>query len=144
MIVVDASVASKWFLIEQDSQDALKILGSDLKLVGPTLAKYEVAGAITRRAKDKQISANDASSYMDRWLRAVASNVIRLEEDNRDITLGQELAIKLSHVLPDCVYLAMAQRLDIPLVTADEVFAKKARKLHSSVFSIPQTLDLAA
>lgn len=67
MVVIDASVAAKWFLIELDSQDALKILSSDMKLVGPTLAKYEVAGAFTRRAKDKQITVDDAESYMDRW-----------------------------------------------------------------------------
>ncbi len=144
MIVIDASVATKWFLIEEDSQDALKILHSELKLIGPTLAKYEVAGAITRRAKDKLITANDATVYMDRWLRAVATNVVRLEEDNRDITLGQELAVKLAHGLPDCVYLAMAKRLEIPLVTADDTFAKKARKLHDGVLSISQTLATAA
>lgn len=144
MVVVDASVAAKWFLIEQDSKDALKILNSDMKLVGPTLAKYEVAGAFTRRAKDKQITVDDAKSYMDRWLLAIATNVMRLEEDNRDITSALDLAIKMVHVLPDCIYLAMAKRLDVPLVTADEVFAKKARKLHNKVLNITQTLTLAA
>ena len=50
MIVVDASVATKWFLPEPDSEDALGVLTSGLKLVGPTLAKYEVAAAFYRRA----------------------------------------------------------------------------------------------
>lgn len=61
---------------------------------------------------------------------------MRLEEDNRVITEAHALAIKMGHVLPDCIYLAMAKRLDVPLVTADEVFAKKARKLHDKILNI--------
>ncbi len=66
MLVVDASIAVKWFLVEEDSINAIRLLNCNLKLVGPVLAKYEGAGATTRRARDKQITVHDALSYRDR------------------------------------------------------------------------------
>ena len=144
MLVVDASVATKWFLAEDDSDDALQLLTIGLKLIGPTLAKYEVASAFARRLRDQEISPDDATEYQDRWLHAVATNVIRLSEDDRDIRTGSELAANIGHLLPDCIYLAMAERLQVPLVTADEAFAKKARKSSESVLTMKEALALAA
>ena len=143
ILVVDASVAAKWFLCEEDSNKALQILTSGLKLIGPSLAKYEVAGAISRRARDKLVVEADSEAYLQRWLHAVSTNVIRLEEDNRDIVTAHEIGMKLGHPLPDCIYLAMARRLDAPLVTADAVFAKKARKHYDRVFGIADSLSLS-
>ena len=145
MLVVDASIAAKWFLDEGDSEEAIGILGTGLKLVAPSLAKYEVASAFIRRVREKEISSEDGLSYRDRWLHAVATNVIRLEEDNRDIIVGGEMAVALGHMLPDCVYLAMSQRLSVPLVTADDQFAKKViKKKSGKVLSIREALALAA
>jgi len=45
MIVVDASVAMKWFLNDQDSQ-ALGLFHQSYKLVAPELIRIEVLAAI--------------------------------------------------------------------------------------------------
>ena len=49
MIVVDASVAVKWFLVEAGSEAAPALLETESEIVGPDLLLIEVAGAIVRR-----------------------------------------------------------------------------------------------
>ena len=53
MIVIDASVAAKWFLPEIGSDEAVKLQEGTAELIGPELIRMEVAGAITRRVRDK-------------------------------------------------------------------------------------------
>jgi predicted nucleic acid-binding protein len=39
-----------------------------------------------------------------------------------------DFAVKPGHPVYDCFYLALAQRLDVPLVTADRVFWRMVRR----------------
>ncbi|GAB5407256.1 MAG: type II toxin-antitoxin system VapC family toxin [Aureliella sp.] len=144
MLVVDASVAAKWFFSEADSHSALELFRTDFKLVGPGIIRLEVASAFARRARDDQITAEDALDNRDRWLSAIATNAIRLEDQSIDLAVGLELALRLKHLLPDCVYLAMAMRYEAPLVTADEKFARKASKEYEKVLGIEEALALSA
>jgi len=134
VIVVDASVAVKWFLKEEHSDCAITLTTLNIKLVGPALAQYEVAGAFIRACRRQDIDAQTAAECRDQWLRSVSTNVMRLEGDDRDIVRGSELAVSLQHPLSDCIYLAMAERLDIPLITADAIFHEKAKVKHHSLF----------
>ena len=44
------------------------------------------------------------------------------------VELCLPLALNLGHPIYDCFYLALAQRQDVPLVTADEAMIAAARK----------------
>jgi predicted nucleic acid-binding protein len=48
MIVVDASVAAKWFLPEKGSSAALALQEGPSQLAAPDLIRMEVAAAITK------------------------------------------------------------------------------------------------
>ena len=142
MIVVDASVAVKWFLRENHSDNAITLLTLDRKLVAPTVAIYEVTGAFVRALRRNDIDLEIAVESRDRWLNTVRTNVLRLESDSRDIVRATEIASTLEHAFADCVYLAMAERLDTPLVTADSVLFEKANKATDRVVHISNVLDL--
>ncbi len=133
MIVVDASVAVKWFLREDYSHEARKVASAGLKMVGPTLVQYETAGAFVRAMRRNDINATDAMQCCQKWLHTLKAQVIRLESDHRDVTAGSRLAAQLQHPLADCIYLAMAERLDASLVTADRPFCERATKHHKPV-----------
>ena len=105
MTVVDASVAVKWFLNEAYSEESIALTDLNHKLIAPTLAQYEVSGAIIRAMRRKDIPEHKAAELIRRWLNATARNVVRLEDDNRDILRGSELAVELGHPLKDCIYL---------------------------------------
>lgn len=65
-IVVDASVALKWFLPEPDSAKAEELLGSHDILVAPTLIVSEVCNAVWKRLRRGETTAQHADWVPDR------------------------------------------------------------------------------
>ena len=48
--------------------------------------------------------------------------------DADDIEAAARLAMALQHPLPDCLYLAAAERLGAALITADRAFVRRAER----------------
>lgn len=136
MIIIDASVAVKWLLPEPGDLAAQQLLGE--RLLGPSLIRVEVAAALARKARSKQIQPQDAEAAADLWLQAIADGVIALVSDETDLPRAFRLALALNHPLQDCLYLALAERLDAPLITADEKFVAKVRSSHPRVRMLSQ------
>jgi predicted nucleic acid-binding protein len=130
MIVVDASVAVKWLTGEQDREAANQLLANGEPIVGPALLRTEVAAALARKARFGDITADDATAALELWLTMLHRADLDLTIEHPDLARALALSLELSHPLQDCVYLALAERLDAPLVTADEKFAAKARRRH--------------
>lgn len=133
MTVVDASVAVKWVTGEQDREAANQLLESGEQIVGPFLIRTEVASAVARKARFGDITADDARAALELWLTMLGRPEIDLIAEDADLPRALALSLELKHPLQDCVYLALAERLDAPLVTADEKFAAKARRRHPRV-----------
>ena len=133
MIVVDASVAAKWFLPEADSEAAQALLAGPRRLLAPDLIRIEVAAAITRQARLGRLSADRVRALVAEWAQALADGAITLTPARDDIDGAAELAIQLRHPLQDCLYLALALRLDVPIVTADRAFINRARTAHPRI-----------
>ena len=117
--IVDASVAIKVVVAEEDSDAAHRLAASDDTLHAPRLMVSEIANTLWRKARVGDIEPSRAGALMtaatalpDRW--------------HADETVGAEavrLAIALDRPVYDCVYLALAYRLNAQLVTADRRFA---------------------
>jgi predicted nucleic acid-binding protein len=130
MIVVDASVAVKWLVSEKDEDAAEELLRTEAQVAGPAFLRVEVTAAIARKARFGEISASQAASAVELWHSMLRGPDIDLIAEDPDLARALALSLELSHPLQDCVYLALAERLDAPLVTADEKFAAKARRRH--------------
>ncbi len=126
MVVVDASVAAKWVLREPGSDQAMSLLADGEVLVAPELIKIEGASAITWAYRSERLSREDADDALRHWHDYMASGVLALIENDRDLYRAAELSCQLRHPLPDCLYLALAERLAVGLVTADGTFARRA------------------
>jgi predicted nucleic acid-binding protein len=126
MIVVDASVAIKWNLIESDSESAAELLTCGVALFAPELLRVEGAGAFTRARRNGRLRAEDLPRVVDAWLTNVEGGAIQLSPDRLDLRRAAAMSLELRHPLPDCLYLALAERLSAELVTADTTFAKRA------------------
>jgi predicted nucleic acid-binding protein len=70
-------------------------------------------------------------------LQAVADGVIRLVDDERVIAPALLLAMSLQHKVPDCVYLALAEREGAGIATADDRLARLARSRGVDVLQVP-------
>lgn len=78
MIVVDASVAVKWFIPTADSDQAIALLRSGQKLIAPELIRVEVAAALTRLCRTGQIPAAVIQPLLDDWREALHQRAVSL------------------------------------------------------------------
>lgn len=127
--VIDASVAAKWLAPEPGSAQADRLLDDELQV--PSLLFPEVAKVLWQK---------QASGEMDiatvliaaRWLLQLPLQVHECALLLKD---GLDLAVRLRHPADDCFYLALARRVDCPLVTADRRLIDRCRR--------PDAQDLA-
>lgn len=133
MTVIDASVAVKWFLPEPGEDAAQQVLAAGEELTAPSLIRVEVAAAILRKARFKEIEEQEAQMTTRLWFQALVDGVVTLVPDEADLPEAVRVALALKHPLQDCLYLAVAKRLGAPLITADQKFAAKASAAYPNV-----------
>jgi predicted nucleic acid-binding protein len=123
-LVVDASVAAQWVLAEPGSTRALA-LRDEGGLIAPSLIAAEVGSALWKAVRRDGVAKQDALDAIQAILLAFEA-LIPIE----DLRLrALELAIALDHSIYDCFYLALAERENAPLVSADKPLIEKAKKL---------------
>ena len=123
-LVVDASVAAKWVAFEPGSAAAIEVRRHDDHLIAPSFAIAEIGNALWKKVSRREMNRNEAVSAF----RLAVSHYAEFVpfEDFGEAAL--ELAIALRHPIYDCFYLALAERENAPLATADEAMIAAARK----------------
>lgn len=130
MLVVDASVATKWFVIEDLHEEAKRLLDSDVPLLAPRIIEVEVASAIIARARRGEMPQAHALKLVSHWLKDfLDSPALQLVENHKLLAEAARMAAVLDHKLPDCLYLALAQDIGGFLVTADAQQARKGQRV---------------
>jgi predicted nucleic acid-binding protein len=136
-LVVDASVAAKWHLRdEQHATAALALLthftAGQVALFAPEHIRYEVAATLTsatlgnrprlrRRVAERSIDAFLALGVQTVGTDALIRDAFRLVHQYRV-------------AFYDALYLALARDLDIPLITADRRFYQRVRQLPTMIW----------
>ncbi|WBH15988.1 type II toxin-antitoxin system VapC family toxin [Sphingomonas radiodurans] len=123
MIVIDASLAFKWFVEEIDS-DAAIAFASISDLVAPSLLRSEVGNALWKKVVSKEITAAGAESA----LASIDAFIFEWVELAELTPSAFAIAVELGHPIYDCYYLALAQARDLNLATADDRFAARCTK----------------
>lgn len=127
MIVVDASIAAKWYLNEPGSEEAAALLTSSSILIAPALIRIEVTGAILRRYREGKLSLERAREACSLWDADLAGGAIRLMPDDTLLVPARAIAFQIRHAIQDCLYLAAAVETgQARLVTADPTFHARA------------------
>ena len=116
--VVDASVAVKWLVAEEDTDVAQELATSDHDLHAPRLMASEVANALWRKARAGEIERRAAGIL----LANVPNMPVRWGADEIVAADAMRLAQALDHPVYDCVYLALAHRVGATMLTADRRF----------------------
>jgi predicted nucleic acid-binding protein len=135
VIVIDASVAVKWFLPEVGSDAASALLtADDVELVGPDLLAVEVCATLVRGANMVKANRADALTKLAKFKAMLDMGAVNLIRTSPGLMhQAASRAIDIGHPLKDCLYLAMAMELGCDLVTCDARFMAKAREVWDRV-----------
>jgi predicted nucleic acid-binding protein len=121
-LVVDASVALKWFLADEPHRaEAEGVLHSGEPLIAPDLIIAETCNAAWRGVRAGRMRQTQAEA-MARSLPGLLDTLVPgpVLAEQAIVIAGQ-----LDHAVYDCFYLALAGSLNVPLVTADARFLSK-------------------
>ncbi len=136
-VVLDASVAVRWVVPERGSDAAAALLDEPRTWLAPRLLVTEVASALRRKVAGHELTAPVAIGALAAIVDAVGDGVIRLADDEALIGSALSLALALERKLPDCLYLALAEREGAALATADKALAAMARGRGVVVLVVP-------
>jgi len=117
----------RWVVTERGSEKAAELLDRPIAWIAPRLMLTEVASALRRKVAGGELEAEIAVHALGVIVDAIADGVIRLADDEQLIGQALLLALMLRHRVPDCLYLALAEREGAGLATADERLGGLAR-----------------
>jgi len=124
MTIVDASVATAWYVRIATSDAALPVRNRPF-LAAPEFLKVELTSSLLKYVR---VGLLEPSA-----IRHAQSQIRTLVEiwvpDERLLTVATETARSNNHKIYDCLYLALALERREPLATADRRLAALAAKL---------------
>ncbi len=127
MSVIDASVALKWILPESDTPKAVRLRDEFRRglreLIAPDVFLSEVAHALTKAERRGIISVGMA----ERRMLSVIGCLPGLHPSLPLIRRAVQIASRARIAVYDCLYVALAEREDCELITADEKLIKNLR-----------------
>ena len=125
-IIIDSSVAIKWYLPDESDDRALKIKSDfadgTILLVVPLLFFYEISNILRTTTKSLRITREDSiKAYQD-----LMELHFIIYSSKELFTAAFKQALVLDLTAYDANYIVLAEYLQIPFYTADEKLVKKA------------------
>ncbi|MBN1488810.1 MAG: type II toxin-antitoxin system VapC family toxin [Phycisphaerae bacterium] len=130
-MVIDASVAAKWFLKDSSEADVdladqllVALLADDIEMHAPRVFTYEVCSLLTkacltrdRQTKEPRLTKRDAAECVRRLFRLPIQHS---QASSMEGVEALELAVDSSKTHYDMTYLRLAQELACHWCTADD------------------------
>ena len=129
-VVVDASIAVKWWAPEPDSAVAARLLHGSWRLIAPDFMAAEAANAWWEKHRLGEMPRAEVETAVSR-LGAVGIEWI---PTIRTVSAAARLAVELRHSVYDCLYLVTAREQGLPLATTDDWLVKTARRMGMAVY----------
>jgi predicted nucleic acid-binding protein len=115
--LLDTSVAVKWFVPEEDSEKALSLRRAqedrELQLYAPEVLLMELANALRYSS---EFSAGEIIEALETLFEL---NILLMPFSLDALNLAVTLSMEHDLAVYDAYFLALAQALEIPLITAD-------------------------
>jgi len=115
ILVVDASVACKWFVAENDAIIAEAVFASGGPLLAPDLIVAEVGNIAWAKERRGEISGDQAVAMAE----GIVDMFDELIPSAALVSSALSIARSLNHPIYDCFYLALAEAKRAKLISAD-------------------------
>lgn len=127
-LVIDASIAAKWFLDDESDVDLAtdilaEFLAGDIELHAPRVFMYEVCSLLAKACGGRRLTKADGSQKV-RDLFALAQSIELIELEETSAVSSLEMSADFSKTFKDMTYLWLAEELDCQWCTADEKVLK--------------------
>jgi predicted nucleic acid-binding protein len=126
-LVIDASIAIKWFIPEAGSDAAIELISKKHQLLAPDLIRAEVGNIVWKLHRRKFIETEDVYHIVNDFLVMP----IDIHDSESLISNAVEIAVATGTTVYDSLYLALAVEKGTVMVTAD---AKLAKALKDTVW----------
>ena len=117
--VIDASVASKWFFREEESEIAEQLLAmfeeGQSRMVVPSLFYSEMGNIVLKKIRRKDCSLAEG---LDK-IRQLSALTLEKRNDEEFLDVALENAVRFKISVYDSLYLSLAEAYCSPLITAD-------------------------
>jgi predicted nucleic acid-binding protein len=121
-VVVDASVALKWVLDNEDgSSRAIDLIETE-SLIAPDLWLIECTNVLVMKVRRGLITAEEARAA----LASIEATPVRIVPARAHVAAAQAIALELNKGAYDSLYLAVAVSERATMVTADAAFFRAA------------------
>jgi len=122
-VVVDASVAIKWFVPEIHAIDAIRLLNTNLNLFVPDLIFAEFGNILWKKCRLKELTIDTASAILDDFKKLPFKNF----ESEPLLDAAWKIATEYQCTFYESLYLALAQTEGCLLATADRALCNTLR-----------------
>ena len=132
MYYIDTSVLATYYCPEPLSNLAEKYLLSERRPAISQLTEVELASAVSRKVREKELSEKDGFRILDAFQTHIDTSMYTyLILDSRHYRLARSWISRLSTPLRtlDALHLAVSATSDLELITADHQLAESAKKL---------------
>jgi predicted nucleic acid-binding protein len=116
-LVVDASIAVKWYVPESGSRAAAELLDGGDVLVAPDLLPAELGNVLWRKVRRAELTADEAAEIAAAF---VTHCPVRLRSSAPLLGAALDVALRFDRTVYDTLYLALAVAEDGRLATVDE------------------------
>jgi len=127
-LIVDASVAAKWFLPEPDAPAALRLLNGRYRLAAPDLIRAEFGNVVWKLHARGTLDTKEAADMIEHFL----SMPLEIHDSTYLLAPALQIAIATNRTVYDSLYLALAVELGGTVITADK---RWTNALENSPFS---------
>lgn len=131
-LVVDTSVAAKWYLTEELEKEAQEILDAaqrgEMLLLAPESVEPELWNVLWQRHRRDEFSPEEVRDYWSTFLETP----LLLAGVRQLMPLAVKVALQSGCIIYDALFVALAEAEDAVVVTADD---KLLRKLEGTPYA---------
>jgi len=131
-LVVDASVAIKWMVVEAGNDAARGLFDLPDPLIAPDWLLIEAASTFWKKMKNSEL----LFIHAERHLEDLPHFFSRIFPSDALIRDAFRLSYAMRHSVYDCLYLALAKREQCRVVTADVAFFGAMKRCGCEEFAV--------